>query len=105
MYTGFLPAANRLNLTSHEDLAFSLTWSPPFSLQITNADLLITYCVDVMASERRLVSQCGIRETEFFFQLVCYQPTLTVNVLAVNPVGNGTTATVTSVMQQQGISR
>ena len=52
----------------------SLTWDPPFSLDIANVDPDIEgYCVNVSVAnssqEIRLVTECGITATNFTFQV------------------------------------
>ena len=69
----------------------SLTWTPPFTLDIPWVDPDITgYCVDVIdfISSSLLYSQCGINRTEFR-----YSTPLTGAVFRVTPMnyaGNGT---------------
>ena len=72
----------------------SLSWTPPFSLDITNVDHDITYCVGVDNSTSLVVfSQCGITDTQYDFT-VSFSSTpcdnYTFTVTPVNEVGNGT---------------
>ncbi len=67
-YVGLLAAVGSLTATPILlDSIISLTWTPPFSLDITNVDPDITYCVGVVNSTFSLVihSQCGITDTQY----------------------------------------
>ncbi len=99
---GLLPAVRSLTATPIPlDSIISLTWTPPFSLDITRVDPDITgYCVGVVNSTSSLVidSQCGITDTQYNYtvspnDIVC--DTYTFTVTPVNIVGNGTSANVT----------
>ena len=74
----------------------SLTWTPPFTLDIPGVDPDITgYCVDIIdsTSSSLLYSQCGINRTKFR-----YSTPLTGAVFRVTPVnyaGNGTQLNIT----------
>ena len=83
----------------------SLTWEPPFTLDITGVDPDITgYCVDVInsTSSVKLYSQCGINETEFRYPIppntgcTVYHFTIT----SVNIVGRGEGSTISYVESQ-----
>ena len=66
---GLLSAVGSLNITA-SDSTLSLTWEPPFSLDITNVDPDITgYCVDAInsTSSVTLHSECGINTTMFTY--------------------------------------
>ena len=75
-----------------------LTWTAPFTLDISNADPDITYCVDVVnsTSSSTVLSERGITVTGFNFSIplgrVCDNYTFTVT--PVNMVGNGTAVTL-----------
>ena len=75
-----------------------LTWTAPFTLDISNVDPDITYCVDVVNSTSlsTVLSECGITVTEFSFSIplgrVCDNYTFTVT--PVNRAGNGTAFTL-----------
>ncbi len=99
---GLLPAVGSLTATPILlDSIISLTWTPPFSLNITGVDPDITgYCVGVVNSTSSLLidSQCGITDTQYNYtvspnDIVC--DTYTFTVTPVNIVGNGTSASVT----------
>ena len=66
-------------------------WEAPFTLDLTNVDPDITYCVDVMDSlNNTLYSQCGINTTSVIIPLdtdVCQASVYTIT--PVNPAGNG----------------
>ena len=76
----------------------SLTWTAPFTLDISNVDPDITYCVDVVnsTSSSIVLSECRITVTGFNFSIplgrVCDNYTFTVT--PVNVVGNGTAVTL-----------
>ena len=68
-------------------------WEVPFTLDLTNVDPDITYCVDVMDSlNNTLYSQCGINTTSVTIpldaDLMCQASVYTIT--PVNPAGNGT---------------
>ncbi len=98
---GFLPAVGSLTATPIPlDFIIFLTWTPPFSLDISSVDPGIKYCVGVVNSTSSLVidSQCGITDTQYNYtvspnDIVC--DTYTFTVTPVNIVGNGTSANVT----------
>ena len=76
----------------------SLTWTAPFTLDISDVDPDITYCVDVInsTSSSIILSVCGITVTGFNFSIpigrVCDNYTFTVT--PVNGAGNGTAVTL-----------
>ena len=76
----------------------SLTWTAPFTLDISNVDPDITYCVDVVnsTSSSIVLSECGITVTGFNFSIplgrVCDNFSFTV--IPVNRAGNGTAVTL-----------
>ncbi len=99
---GLLPAVGSLIATPIPlDSIISLTWTPPFSLDIPGVDPdIIGYCVSVVNSTSSLVihSQCGITDTQYDYTVSprstpCDNYTFTVT--PVNIVGNGTSASVT----------
>ena len=102
-YSGRLSAVSSLTATLIPlESIISLTWTPPFSLDITNVDPDITgYCVGVTNSTSSLVihSECGITDTQYNYtvlppnDIVC--DTYTFTITPVNRVGNGTSASVT----------
>ena len=66
-------------------------WEAPFTLNLTNVEPDITYCVDVMdyLNNTLYYSQCGINTTSVTIPLdtdLCTVYTIT----PVNPAGNGT---------------
>ena len=98
---GLLSAVGSLEIysnASHD--TYFLTWTPPFTLDITGVDPDITgYCVDVTShsnSTPTLHSQCGINVTEFNFDLSpdsgCHRYIATVK--PVNVLGNGSLSSV-----------
>ena len=83
----------RVNITSVsiQDQSVTIMWKAPFTLDLTNVDPDITYCVDVMDSLNNTLyySQCGINTTSVTIPLdtdLCTVYTIT----PVNPAGNGT---------------
>ena len=98
---GQLSAVGSLNITA-SDSTLSLTWEPPFTLDITGVDPDITcYCVDVVDSTYSVTlhSQCNITMTEFSYPLpqdaVCHSYVLTVS--PVNVVGRGVSSSVSYI--------
>ena len=68
----------------------SLTWTAPFTLDISTETEDISYCVDVFISTL-IYTECGISTTQFQYakpnDSVCHNYTFTVT--PVNVVGNG----------------
>ena len=90
-----------------QDSAISLNWTAPFSLDITDVDTDITYCVGVVnsTSSSTLHSQCGITETEYEYPIppdsACRDHMVAVT--PVNVVGNGTLSTLSLQVYHEGI--
>ena len=98
---GLLPAVSDLQVTTLNSTTLSLTWVPPFTLDIIGVDPDITgYCVDVInsTSSEILHSECGITETEFLYTYALHGKYWCTNfhftVTPLNVVGNGTPATI-----------
>ncbi len=109
LYIGLLPVVGSLTATPIPlDSSITLTWKPPFSLDIPGVDFnIIGYCVGVANSTSSLVidSQCGITDTQYNYtvtpnDIVC--DTYTFTVTPVNIVGNGTSANVTRGLLPSG---
>ena len=89
-------------LTIHNS-TISLTWTAPFTLDITGVDPDITYCVGVVnsTSSSILHSECGITETEYEYPIppdsACHMYMFTVT--PVNVAGNGELETL--ILQPQ----
>ena len=66
--TGLLAAVGNLVATANDTFIY-LTWTPPFTLDMTFIHPDITYCVKVVnaTSSTTLHSQCGITEPEFTY--------------------------------------
>ena len=101
MYTfrSGLPAAVG-NLTVHfRQSSILLTWTPPFSLDITGVGPDLWYCVEVYnISQGRapLTTNCSVYEPEFCFTAPNPSPCdlIEFRVFAVNQVGNGSVTSV-----------
>ena len=94
-FLGLLNAVRSLTSTTYSTL-ISLTWEPPFTLDITDVDPDITgYCVDVInsTSSVTLHSECEITETEFTYLMpperYCYSTTFSLSITPFNIVGRG----------------
>ena len=92
---GLLPAVGSLLLAVSNTI--TLTWTPPFTLDITNIDPDIEgYCVDVVSttSSATLHSQCEIIVTEFTYPFPprSWCDEFSFVVTPVNVVGNGTSS-------------
>ena len=105
---GLLSAVDAVAITTSDSGSIlSLTWEPPFSLDIDGVDPDITYCVDVInsTSSVTLHSECGITETEFSYPLpedaVCHSYVLTIT--PVNVVGRGVSSSLTYIGTEAGI--
>ena len=88
---GLLSAVGSLNITSVETSVVLLTWTAPFTLDITATDPDITYCVEVVSStsSATLHSECGITATQFTYHTTwCDEYNFTIT--PVNLLGNGT---------------
>ncbi len=107
---GLLPAVDSLTATPIPlDSIISLTWTPPFSLDIPGVDPDITgYCVGVVNPTSSLVidTQYGITNTQYNYTVspedIC--DTYTFTVTPVNIVGNGTFSSVTQGILRRGMS-
>ena len=90
---GLLAAVGSLNASVMGRFVF-LSWTAPFTLDISLNEIDITYCVDVVSSISltTLHSQCGIKTIQFMYVLPpkswCDRYTFTVT--PVNLIGNGT---------------
>ena len=99
LLVGLLDAVRSLSSTANST-PISVTWEPPFTLDITGEDPDITgYCVDVInsTSSVTLHSQCGITETEFTYLIpesYCYSTTFSFSITPLNIVGRGEEATL-----------
>ena len=108
VFTGFLSAVGSLMMTV-QNSTISLTWTAPFTLDITGVDPDITYCVGVVnsTSSSTLHSECGITETEYEYPIppdsACHDHMVTAHVTPINVVGNGTSSTLTSQVYHEGI--
>ncbi len=106
---GLLPVVGSLTATPILlDSIISLTWTPPFSLDIPDVDPDITgYCVGVVNSTSSFMidSQCGTTDTQYNYTVSPRSApcdTYTFTVTPVNIVGNGTSANVTQGILPSG---
>jgi hypothetical protein len=90
--TGTLSAVGSLNATVELcSPTITLTWTPPFTLDIARVDPdIIGYCVDIINSTSLLTqfSSCEINGTEFSYSAAIENSIIVV--IPVNIVGNGT---------------
>ena len=94
-----MTAVESLELTVHDSTSITLSWMPPFTLDIEDIHPDIDgYCVDIVdsVSMTTLYSECGLNMTEFSYPIPpengcrLYINTIT----PVNTVGNGTRSAV-----------
>ena len=71
-----------------------LTWTPPFSLDISGVSPDVTYCVRAEADGLQPETRCGIESAEFLYQLPprhwCYNYFFTVTPQNLVGMGNST---------------
>ena len=102
---GLLSAVDAVNIMA-SNTTLSLTWEPPFTLDITGVDPDITYCVNVIGStsSAALHPQCDITMTEFSYPLpqdaVCHSYVLSIT--PVNVVGRGVSSSVSYIGTEAG---
>ena len=93
---GLLSSVESLAFSSQSS-AISLSWAAPFTLDITDIDPDITYCVDVVSSSS-VVKECDITVTDYLFPLSsnigCVDVTFTVTPVNVLGEGNKTSLSV-----------
>ena len=84
--------------------AIFLTWTAPFTLEISDVEPDITYCVDVVNSTSSS-SECEITVTSFSIPIgrVCDNYNFTV--IPVNGAGNGTAVTLGYSQNFTGMSK
>ena len=102
---GHPSAIDSLNITASNS-TLSLTWEPPFTLDITGVDPDITYCVDVINSTSSVTVhlECDITMTEFSYPLpqdaVCHSYVFTVS--PNNVVGRGVSSSESYIGTEVG---
>lgn len=68
MHAGPLSAVRNLTVLSLASNAISVTWLPPFSLNLTTAEPDVVYCVNVFNEIRdHQINNCSVIETEYSF--------------------------------------
>lgn len=95
-HVGILSAVDNLTYTV-ENSTLSLTWRPPFSLNLTGIEPDILYCVDVVSVvSGATLSECGIVVTiwTYFVPFTSGCDSFRFVVTPVNAAGNGTTSAV-----------
>ena len=92
---GYLPAVVSLRLSQHGS-SISLMWIAPFTLDISNSDPDITYCVEVFNFTASLNLQCEITVTEFTYPLhhIGCDEFYSFTVTPVNAAGRGTSTSM-----------
>ena len=103
-FSGLLDAVRSLSSTANSTL-ISLTWEPPFTLDITGVDPDITgYCVDVVnsTSSATLYSECEITETGICYLFPPHRgcTVYRFTIAPVNVVGRGESSTTSYVESQ-----
>ena len=104
---GILSAISLLSITASNS-TLSLTWEPPFTLDITGVDPDITYCVNVIVStsSAALHSLCDITMTEFSYPLpqdaVCHSYVYVLTITPVTVVGRGAPSSVSYIGTETG---
>ena len=97
-FIGLLAAVE--NLTVHSKWSsILLTWTPPFSLDITGVDPDLWYCVEVYNitwGRAPLTTNCSVYEPQFYLTALNHSPCdlFEFRIFAVNAVGNGTVVSV-----------
>ena len=92
---GLLSSVSSLTV-EFQNSSFNVSWMAPFTLDVTDSDIDITYCIGVNIATDLVHSECGIITTAFTYSIsatiaVCSNYTFTV--IPVNLLGNGTQAT------------
>lgn len=115
MDTGLLGDVGSVEITSLQSLTISLTWTPPFTLDIVDEPDIIGYCVlvnedsyvDVEVSTSSLPSNCTISQPEYNFTLPSGSTCRVYKfaVYAFNVVGNGMQSNASYNQDQTSRSR
>ena len=93
MFAGPLTAVQDLGVTKLQFNAFSISWLPPFSLNLTNAEPDVVYCVEIYnvtdeLNREHLVSNCSVLNTEYNFTTDHEAPTEQYYEITVTPRSN-----------------
>ena len=97
-YIGYPAAVGNLTVHSHQS-SILLTWTPPFSLDITGVNPDFWYCVEVYNitwGRAPLTTNCSVYEPQFYFTAPNHSrcDLFEFRVFAVNQVGNGSVVSV-----------
>ena len=103
MYVGTLVAVGGLTAVPKEG-SLHLTWSPPFSLNVTNMTTYIHYCINIYnitnSQHDLLNTSCDILQPEFEFTITNPSPCdqFKFQVIPVNAAGNGTSSNISGYL-------
>ena len=72
-----------------------ITWKAPFTLNITNTEPDVTYCINILniSNGHNVVSVCNSTATEFLYthtsEVLCHTSILKITVTPINGAGQG----------------
>lgn len=95
VHAGQLDEVSELRLRVNlQNFTASFNWEAPFTLNVTNTEPDVTYCVDVYNNSNGLhiQSECDLTETSYYFSTNNPSPcdSINVTVTPLNGAGNGT---------------
>ena len=99
LFTGSLGSVHDLSVGS-SNLSIFVVWEAPFTLNVTDTEPDITYCVHIFndSSGHEILLTCDIFDTEFHYtflsEAICYDHKLRITVTPVNGAGHGPSKTV-----------
>jgi hypothetical protein len=99
MHVGRLNAVHNLSVTK-SNLSIIIFWEAPFTLNITNTEPDITYCVSISSMAQSYfapniepATECNITQTEFLYttthEFLCQNNDFYVTVTPINGAGHG----------------